>query len=239
MKALIIPISMLLLFAVAIYKRRTIKALIFKIIYGDYHINYLGLFYEEDNYYSNYYPSKSSLFQLITKMNSAIGLNERTKSYLPLHFQNIEYGISSNKLVHLIGKPITYDVISLEDEKLVSLVYNLGPNNVVDKYIYHFKNDRYLMGEFHFNKVESELQNNIIDNINSKYKTKYSGKDDFVIESQNGNIMYYTDKGFKIIVSYFNPNCEEVQYLINYLDAFKKKKRSEYVYSPNVGQLSF
>lgn len=239
MKVLIIPIFALLTTAMLLYYRRSIKLLVYRLFYGEYHINYLELFYNEDNYESNYYPSKSSLFNQIAEMNLAIEFQHKASTKLPLYFQNLEYGISSKKLVSLIGRPMAYDVNSLGKEKIVSLVYNLEPNNVVDKYVYHFRDDKYYLGEFHFNKIQDKVQHDIIDSINLKYRTKYSGKEDFVIKNSNGNVLHYSDKGFKIIISYFNTNMSDVQQLIAYLEEYRNKKRAEYTYAPNLSQVSF
>jgi len=239
MKELVIIVSGITILGVLIYFRKSLKAILFRFIYGDYHINYLSLFYDEDSYYNSYYPSKSNLYNQISSIREAILKRQKTSTELPLYFQNIEYGISSKKMISLIGKPVSHDVISLGQEKVVSLEYNLDQHNVIDKYVYYFRNDKYYMGEFHFNKVKEETTNEILHSINAKYHTKFDGHEMFILRNKNGNLLQYKDLGFRIAISYFNEDCEAINYLLNYQEEYKRQKKAEYGYNPNIQQLSF
>jgi len=239
LKELIFIISGIALFVLLLYFRVSLKAIIFRIIYGDYHIKYLSMFYKEDSYYNSYYPSKSSLYNQISNIKNAILRKNKTHTELPLYFQNIEYGISSKKLISLIGKPVSHDVISLGSEKIVSLEYNLDQYNIIDKYVYYFRNDKYYLGEFHFNKVKEETTNEILKSINTKYKTHFDGHEAFVIRNKNGNLLQYQDLGFRIAISYFNENCENINYLLNFKEQYKLQRKNEYEYHPNIQQITF
>lgn len=239
MKELILIVSIILFSVVLLYFRRKLKAFLFRLIYGDYHINYLRLFYDGDSYYNSFYPSKSTLYNQISNIRSAINSKSASNTQLPLFFQNIEYGISSRKLISLIGKPFSHDVISLGSEKVVSLEYNFDQYNVVDKYVYYFKNDKYYMGEFHFNKVKEDTSNEILNSVNAKYNTNYSGNEDFVIRNINGNFLNYKDLGYRISVSYFCENSEEINFLLNYQEEFRRQKKAEYDYQLNIQHLTF
>lgn len=239
MKEVLFIFSGIALVVFVLYFRKSIKANLFRIFYGDYHINYLSLFYEEDSYYNSYYPSKSNLYNQISSIRQAIIKKDKTATELPLFFQNIEYGISSKKMISLLGKPVSHDVISLGKEKIVSLEYNLDQYNVIDKYVYYFRNDSYYLGEFHFNKVKEETTNEILQSINAKYYTKFDGKEMFVLRNKNGNLLQYKDLGFRIAISYFNSECENINYLLNYQEEYRRQKKAEYGYNPNIQQLSF
>lgn len=239
MKELVITMCFITILGILLYYRKNLKAILFRIIYGDYHINYLSLFYDEDSYYNSNYPSKSNLYNQISNIRQAIAKKHKASTELPLFFQNIEYGISSKKMISLIGKPVSYDVISLGQEKVVSLEYNLDQQNVIDKYVYYFRNDKYYMGEFHFNKVKEETTNEILQSINTKYQTNFDGLDMFILRNRNGNLLQYKDLGFRIAISYFNEDCEDINYLLNYQEQYKRQKKAEYGYNPNIQQLSF
>lgn len=239
MTELILTTSGIFFILILFYFRRGIKTIIFRFRYGEYHIKYLNLFYTEDSYYNSYYPSKSTLYNQITIIRAAIIKQEKTKTDLPLFFQNIEYGISSKKLISLIGKPVSYDVISLGPEKVVCLEYNLDNQNIVDKYVYYFRGDRYYFGEFHFNKISQETTHEILNSINLKYHTYFKNEDDFIIRNSKGNLLLYNDLGYRISISYFNENCEEINYLLNYQEEYQRKRIAEYRYQLNVKQLSF
>jgi hypothetical protein len=179
------------------------------------------------------------LYNQISNIRIALKKSEKNKSELPIYFQNIEYGISSKKLISLIGNPVSYDVISLGSEKVVSLEYNIDPMNVVDKYIYYFRNDQYFMGEFHFNKVKEDVTNEILASINARYDTGFSKIQEFVIHNTNGNHLSYNDMGFKTVVSYFNENNININDLLSFQEEYIRMKKAEYTYQLNIQQLSF
>lgn len=190
-------------------------------------MNYLCLLFDGNSGYTNQYSPHSNLFSQIEKTKVAISLANRSDTDFQLHFQDIEYGISSSKLVSLIGKPKTYDLISLGEEKVVRLDFNIASKSVVNKHVYYFRNDKYFMGKFQFNKIEEGLQNEIVDSINTKYKTSYLGNESFGISNVSGDYLNYVDIGFKIEVSYFNRDSEDINCLLNYLDEYKSKIRDD------------
>jgi len=219
--------------------RKNIKAAAYRWMYGIYHINYLRLFYDEEAYFNKYFQSKSTLHNQISNFKKAIKFEYKTNSEQPVFFQNIEFGINSNKLISILGKPAAFDVLSLDHEKIVSLEYNIQDNNVVDKYVFYFKNDHYYLGEFNFNKVENSTSNEILNSINEKYKSEYTTEEEFVICNNNGNHLHYKDHGYRISISYFDKNCKEVNDLISFLSMFNQKKKAELGYQLDVQQLSF
>lgn len=239
MKELLLIATGVLILVSIFYFRHGLKAIFYRLIYGDYHINYLKLLYDEDSYYNSYYPSKSTLYNQISNIRSAFSEIQSSKTQLPLYFQNIEYGVTSRKLISLVGKPASHDVISLGPEKVVCLEYDLDQHNVVDKFVYYLKNDRYYLGEFHFNKVKEETTNEILNSINIKYNTNFDGKDDFVIRNSNGNYLHYKDLGYRIALSYFSEDCEEINYLLNFQEEYKRNKKAEYGYQLNIQHLTF
>ena len=117
--------------------------------------------------------------------------------------------------------------------------YNLNLNNVIDKYVYYFYNDKYYLGEFIFNKVGSETSAQIVDNINLKYNTNFCGSNDFVLTNNSHNYLKYNNQRFYISVSYFNTKSTEVIQLIEYLNIKTARSRSIFDYELNVKELSF
>lgn len=224
--------------SLAIFFRRPIYILSIKIMYGEYHIRYMDLM-NTNTYFQSAYYVKGELSNQVSNMKSALNIPNKARTNQPLYFQNIKYGISAKELVSLLGKPESSDLIDMGDIKVVSMEYNIQPNNVIDKYIYYFYNDKYYLGEFIFNKVENETSKEILTNINTKFRTNFIDKDQFVIRDKDNNYLNYKDLGYRISVSYFNSENDDVMHLVEYQKEQRAISKSYYDYQLNVRELSF
>jgi hypothetical protein len=118
--------------------------------------------------------------------------------------------------------------------------YNIQPNNVIDKNIYYFYNDKYYLGEFIFNKIRAdETPKEILHNINNKFGANFNDKDQYVITDKSKNYLNYKNYGFRISVSYFNAAGQEVAQLINHQEIQRTSSKSYYDYQLQVHELSF
>ena len=219
--------------------RNNLKVLIYRIIYGDYHINYLNLFYRKDGYSDANYYAKSDLYNQVSLIRSALNKQEKESTKEPLFFQNIEFGIGTKKLTYILGKPISCDVLDINSRKVVSLEYYIQAHNVVDKYVFYFLDDAYYFGEFIFNKVNESISNQVLDRIVAKYDCKTAENSELLIHNSNGNNLLYKDFGFRISVSYFNKNHHCILELLKEQEDFRVKMKSSYAYELDVQQLSF
>lgn len=219
--------------------RNHLKVFIYRIIYGDYHINYLNLIYSETGYLDSNYYIKSDLYNQISLIRSTLNRKDRELTNQPLFFQNIEFGIGSRKLISILGKPISCDVLDIDSRKVVSLEYYIQPNNVVDKYVFYFLEDSYYFGEFIFNKVSESMSNQVLDRIIAQYGCKTAEDSELLIQNSNGNNLIYKDFGFRISVSYFNQDHHCIRELLEEQQIFRTKMKSSYAYQLDVQQLNF
>lgn len=226
------------LISLAIFFRRTIYILTIKLMYGEYHIRYMDLI-NSNTYFQSAYYVKGELSNQVSNIKSALKTPNKKETDQPLYFQNIKYGINAKELVSLLGKPESSDLIDMGDIKVVSMEYNIQPNNVIDKYIYYFYNDEYYLGEFIFNKVANETSKEILSNINTKFRTQFIDKDQFVITDKNNNYLNYKDFGYRISVSYFNANNRGVIHLMNHQKKQRASSKSYYDYQLNIQELCF
>ncbi len=219
--------------------RNNLKQYVYRLIYGDYHINYLNLLFRKNGYLDANYYSKSDLYNQVSLIKKTLNNDFKKKTDEPLFFQNIEFGIGSRKLISLLGKPVSCDILDLNNRKVVSLEYYIQPNNVVDKYVFYFLDDVYYFGEFIFNKVTENVSNQVLDSIMTKYKCTTAENNELILQNSNGNNLIYKDLGFRVSVSYFNQNHNSVLELLAEQHVFKTKVKSSYAYQLDVQQLSF
>lgn len=219
--------------------RNNFKVFTYRIIYGDYHINYLKLFEKGNSFLDSNYYSKSDLYNQVSLIRSTLNKQEKQLTKEPLFFQNIEFGIGTKKLISILGKPISCDVLVINTQKVVSLEYYIQPNNVVDKYVFFFLEDSYYLGEFIFNKINESFSNQLLDRIIVKYGCKIAEDNELLIQNSNGNNLLYKDFGFRISVSYFNKDHHCIRELLEEQMSFRTKMKSSYAYQLDIQQLSF
>jgi len=233
-----LTIASLLVFIALVSFRHYIYLIWIRLLYGIYDTRYMVLINEKAYCESPYYV-KGELSDQINKIKLAIRSTEKNKTDKPLFFQNIQYGISTQDLVALIGRPASSGLVDMNDLKVVSMEYNLNPNNVVDKYIYYFYNDKYYLGEFIFNKIGTETSDKILNNINLKYNTDFGDSDEFLLINKSHNCLKYNNLGFSISVTYFNRRNNEVLQLLDNFNIKMENNRSVFDYQLNVKELSF
>lgn len=219
--------------------RNYLKVLIFRIIYGHYHIYYLSLFDKDNNNYEGNYYSKSDLYNQVSLIRNSLNKREKELTDKPLFFQNIEFGIGTKKLISILGKPVSHEVLDINNKKVVSLEFYIQPNNVVDRYVFYFMNDSYYFGEFIFNKVTESFSNQVLDKIKALYECGTLIDSEMMIYNSKGNNLLYKDFGFRITVSYFNQDHLAIRELLEAQQDFRTKMKSSYVYNLDIQQLSF
>lgn len=219
--------------------RKSFKSLIYKFFYGDYHIKYLSLLFSDNSYLDGNYYSKSDLYNQVSLIKNALNKQEKEFTEKPIFFQNIEFGIGTNKLISLLGKPISYEVLDINNRKVVSLEYYIQPNNVMDRYVFYFMDDSYYFGEFIFNKVTESISNQVLDKIKVMYDCGNVLENEMLIHNSKGNNLLYKDFGYRITVSYFNQDHYCIRELLQVQQEFRTKMKSSYVYQLDVQQLSF
>lgn len=224
--------------AIIFFFRKIIYSVSLKCIFGPYHEKYVFLSKHDIAYQSAYYI-KGEISNQIQQIKRVSLINKKSTTNKQLLFQNMEYGINSKKLASLLGKPDDTDILFMGNTCLVTMEYNIQPNNIIDKYIFYFYKDKYYYGEFIFNKIKEQTSNQILENINTKYTTSYDQTDELLIEDQNENILFYKDYGFRISVSYFNRNNPEINKLISLQQTQIKDAKTQYEYHLNIQELSF
>ncbi|NOR87124.1 MAG: hypothetical protein GQ527_05895 [Bacteroidales bacterium] len=237
MITIVLSVFAVLIMLSTFYFRRPIYALSLKLIFGEFHEKYMSLFFHGANYESNYL--KEELSSQIVNMKNALNSRKKIKAQKPIYFQDIEYGISTRKLISRLGKPYSSDLLDLGDIKVVVLEYHIKPNNVIDKYNYYFYKDRYYSGEFLFNKVGTDTSEQIIDSIQSKYGVKNTNNDYFVLNDKKRNLLAFNDHGYSVSVSYFNGENPDIVDLIACQNRREKETKSLYDVNINIQELSF
>lgn len=218
--------------------RQSLFGIYLRIYYGSYHQKYLNYF-DKDSYFQAAYYSKGELSNQISNMKNVIRENDHFHVDQNVQFQGVNFGISTNDLVALKGKPVSSDILKIGDISVISLEYNIQDNNVIDKNIFYFYNDEYYFGEYIFNKIEGETHTIISDTINKKYGSHFCDEDQFVISNAQKNTLLYLDYGFRISVGYFNENSKQVHQLIQHQKYTRKKNKDIYVYEVNIQEIRF
>jgi hypothetical protein len=122
-----------------------------------------------------------------------------------IQFGNTPFTLKYDDIFRSRGIPFCFNALKLKDYRILIIGYHDTIQNSKIKTIYFFANDIFIFGEYAFTNSSVSESISFSEILVNKYISESTKDiDEFFIEDNKENLIYYKDNGFEINIRYYN-----------------------------------
>lgn len=181
------------------------KAFFIKLFKGQYSIEYVSLFKNND-LRSPFLPciKDEFIFHILMFLKRDIKVKKYTTTE-NIQFGNTSFSLNYTDIFKTKGVPMCFNALKINDYVIKIIGYQDTVQDSKIKLVYYFVNDIFILGEYSFSDNSLSESVNISKILIDKYISESTKDiDEFYIEDSNKNCIYFKDNGFERSVKYFN-----------------------------------